>query len=44
MVRSGIPKFAELTNPLHIIMERIYEHTRKRTKRAVANRLVSSMG
>ena len=34
-VRSGIPKFAELTNPLQFIVERTYEHAGKRTKRAV---------
>lgn len=43
-VKQGIPNFSPMVSPLHDFMERVYDHTGKRTKRAVSRVQLASLG
>lgn len=43
-VKTCIPEFNKLVEPIHLFMEKVYDASGKRTKRAVCRVLLSSLG
>lgn len=42
--KQAIPNFTRLVAPLHYLMERVYDLTEKRTRRAISRVLLSDQG